>query len=245
MNMKNAAAALLVFGVSLWGADFWQAKPPTDWSDKEVQKMLGNSPWARSSSVSLSGPTPPSVGGPTSGPSTDAGAPPPISENAGGRGGRGGGPRPGADQPSPGPSATIVVRWQSALPVKEALARVKYGSESATSPDARKFVETGENAYVVVISGPLRPFLRGSPEALTKTLLSETSLSTKAKGVLNPSDVRFGTIEKAVELYFYFPRSAAYTAEDKEVEFSTRLGDLPLKFKFRLKDMVLNGKLEL
>ncbi len=34
-------------------------------------------------------------------------------------------------------------------------------------------------------------------------------------------------------------------ALNKEVEFTTRVGTSTLKYKFKLKDMVLNGKLEM
>jgi hypothetical protein len=62
---------------------------------------------------------------------------------------------------------------------------------------------------------------------------------------LKPSDVEFTAAQASVEARFHFPRSVPYTLDDKEVEFATKLGDLSLKYKFRLKDMVFNGKLEL
>jgi hypothetical protein len=36
-----------------------------------------------------------------------------------------------------------------------------------------------------------------------------------------------------------------FTVEDREVEFITKLGASTLKYKFKLKDMVLNGKLDM
>jgi hypothetical protein len=229
--MKKLFAALFVFALCLAAADFW-AKPYTEWSDKDLQKMITNSPWAR----------PFSVGGPAA--PSDSGAPTPLSEGGGGRGGRGGGGgAPGGGAPGGGgPSATIVARWQTALPVKQAFVRLKYGAEAATSPDAKKLLEREETTYSIVLSGPFGPFLRtGSPETLKKGLMELSSLSAKGKDAGKPTDVEIG----AKDMLFAFPRSAAFTVDDKEVEFSTKLGDIGVKYKFKLKDMVYNGKLEM
>jgi hypothetical protein len=48
-----------------------------------------------------------------------------------------------------------------------------------------------------------------------------------------------------MDVLFAFPRSMPFTADDKEVEFITKLGTSTLKYKFKLKDMVVNGKLDM
>jgi hypothetical protein len=62
---------------------------------------------------------------------------------------------------------------------------------------------------------------------------------------MRPTDVQISTTPKATEVLFTFSRSNPYTLDDKEVEFSTKLGDAAARYTFRLKDMVFNGKLEL
>jgi uncharacterized membrane protein YgcG len=47
------------------------------------------------------------------------------------------------------------------------------------------------------------------------------------------------------DVYFAFPKSLDVKAEDQEMEFETHIGGLILKHKFKLKDMVYEGKLEL
>jgi hypothetical protein len=248
--MKKSASILFLFSFCLWAADFWQSKPAAEWSDKDLQKMMSNSPWARPYSISMNGPAPPVMRGSNNGdPNADLSPAPPISEGGGGRGGRGGAsPSPaaaGGDSGGGGASATIVARWQTALPVKEALVRLKYRSEAATSPEAAQLLARQETDYLLVLTGQLRPFLRGNPDSLKKALIDASLLSAKGKTALKPSDVQLGASGTAVDAFFYFPRSAPYTLDDKEVEFSTRLGDVALRYKFRLKDMVFNGKLEL
>jgi hypothetical protein len=48
-----------------------------------------------------------------------------------------------------------------------------------------------------------------------------------------------------MDLFFVFPKTPAFVLDDKEVEFSTKLGALVVKYKFRLKDMLFNGQLDL
>jgi hypothetical protein len=230
----------------LFGADFWQSKPWTDWSDKDVQKMMTNSPWARPFAVTTSAPAPPALGGGGGarggggggrggGGGGDDSAPAPISEKGGGGGGGG----------AMGGSAEVVARWQSALPMKQAFVRTKYGAKASESDDAKALIAREEPGYLIIVSGSARIFGRVNAEALKKALPDVTVLSSKAKGVLKPSDVQFGMGRGTIDLMFTFPKSAAYSLDDKEVDFSTKVGDLDLKYKFHLKDMMFNGKLEL
>src|SRR5437879_3003140 len=46
--------------------DFWNDKPPSDWTGSEVQELLTRSPWAKETSVSYNG-GPGSAGGRRSG----------------------------------------------------------------------------------------------------------------------------------------------------------------------------------
>jgi hypothetical protein len=232
--MRKFVATFFAIAVCLPAADFW-AKPSTEWSDKDLQKMITNSPWARSFN-------PPNPGGGLG----DSGAPPPLSEGRGGRGGGGGGGAAPAGGPpgAGGPVPTIYARWQSALPVKQAFVRLKFGDQAATSPEAKKLLEREEPDYEIVVSGPLRSLLRGDSETLKKAIMEASSLSAKGKDV-KPSDVRIALSQASNDMVFLFPRTTPFTVDDKEVEFLTKFGELTVKFKFKLKDMVFNGKLEM
>jgi hypothetical protein len=229
--MKKLAVALFLFALCLGAADFWQSTPYTDWNDKELDKVMNNSPWARSISVSM-------PGGPPGGAD-----PKPVSESGGrGRGGGGGG---GGDIPQAvGLSVQIVARWQSALPVKEAFVRTKYRAEAAASPEVKETLDREETTYQIVVSGARTAF-PGTSEVLKKTLGEVTFLSSKTKGAMKPADIQIATSPKEIDILFSFPRTTPYTLDDKEVEFSTKAGNNELKYKFRLKDMVFNGKLAL
>jgi len=219
--MKLRLSVFFLIILSLSAADFWQTKPYTEWSDKEAQRLLNNSPWVREVELMIGG-------------APGAGTP------GGGRGGRGG---PGGDVAAPAP-ISVVLRWQTALPIKQALARLKFGKDVASSADAKTFLDHEETTYVIAVSAPPE-MMAGHPEQMKSALKGLTTLTVKAKGVLTPSEVQIMPNNKTVDVYFSFPRTAALSPEDKEVEFSTRIGFSAVTSKFRLKDMVFNGKLEL
>lgn len=243
----------LALALGLWAADSWQNKPAAEWSDKDVQKVLTNSPWSKNVGVAAGGPT-------------DSGIMP-------GRDGRGiGGDEsqgrtgatqmPGAGAGIPGgnvPSRTldgpesqtamsipILVVWESALPVKQALARRKFGAEAGTSPEAKKFLDEN-GSYLIAVSGIPPSFAREIQ--MKAAILHNTSLAVKGKEPLHPTDIQTGGVNgmsnKDVEAIFIFPKTTAFDAGDKEVEFSTQLGPASIRCKFRLKDMLYQGKLEL
>jgi hypothetical protein len=243
--MKKAlkTAALLVFpaGLALWAAEVWQAKPYTDWSDKDIQKIMSDSPWSKKLSVALSnggpgGPVPPSTTGAT-----------------GGRGGGRSGPQGqsadpgiGGDVPVGGgvPETVLLVRWRTALVVNEALAKSKYGADAGTSPDAKKMLEPEPKYYVIWVNG-LPANLRPQGADAKQAMLKDSVLNPKDKNSIPAEDIQFAGQGRATDFFFLFPRSAGLTTADKEVEFVTKLGNTAIKAKFKLKDMEINGKLDL
>lgn len=231
----SLAAGVCVVSVSLWAADFWQAKLFTDWNDKEVQKISENSPWAKQFSVAMG-----SGGGAGAGKS--------------GKGSKGGGSggSPLADDSQSldggagmgGVSLTFTVRWQSALPVKQALIKMKYKAEAGTSAEAKQILAATEPEYVVVVSGLNRGMVRGDAEQIKQALMGATELVIKGKEPIKPDNFRI-VGQGRMDAIFAFPKTNPITEDDKDVEFQCKIGTFELKQKFHLKDMVFNGKLEL
>jgi hypothetical protein len=249
--MKKTALFLLLC-LSLWAADSWQTRPFTEWTDKDVQKIMNNSPWAHAFTL-------PTGGGPSSFDTASGGggrggrgggsadqdsAPAPISESSG-RSGRGGGGGPAVPSSAGGVALEIVARWQSALPMKQAFVRLKYGVEGVSSADAKEVLDRTETTYVVILSGPLRAVLRGTPDELKAALMDATTLSAHGKAALKPTELQVNTAQQAQNVIFAFPRTTPFTVDDKEIDLTTKLGALPVKYKFHPKEMIFNGKLEL
>ncbi len=240
---------MLSFGAAaVWAADFWEKKKFSEWTQKDVQKMLTDSPWARPVEIRMDAlggrPAGGGAGGRRRG---GAGIP---SDSAGGLGGtdepgmRGGGPR-GLDTPEPVPTLTVHVRWHSALPIKQAIARARFGDEVTSSPEAAKILGRQETRYIVGVAGLPPQVVRGNPADLK----SNASLKIKGKPPVAPENVQGDRDRGRVNLYLFFPRAQdgnpLITAEDGEVEVLLKLGQINIKRKFKLKDMVYDGKLEI
>ena len=165
---------------------------------------------------------------------------------------------PGGGAPAP---PMVLIRWQSALPVKQALLKNRFGAEAATSAQAKEILANEEAYYVIAVEklprmGMGRRQAVGAageggreggpdPERMKQMMAKATSLARKGKEPLKPEDVKMATAEKTMTVYFLFPRTEPITLEDKEVEFTTRMGPMEIKRKFKLQDMVFAGKLQL
>lgn len=242
--MKTFLPLLLIFAISLWAADFWQSKPYTEWSDKEVQKLLTSSPWAKEVSVTMGGGGGgSSKGGRSKGGGGDTSFDGPAMGTGGGNAGpssRAGIQEVGGGTPSGAPSIPLTVSWRTALPLRQAVARQKFGAEAGTSADAKKLVEESQKYYAILITGVPTRMGRGGDEVKT-ALMKNTSLKVKGKDPIAPADLQAG----GTAVLFLFPKTVPIDLDDKEVEFSTKLGQNIVKTRFKLKDMVFNGKLDL
>src|SRR5277367_1910123 len=117
--MKKITPLLLGLGICLWAADFWQTKPYTDWSDKDIQKIETNSPWSKQVPVSLpaGASSGSSKGGKRGGNTSELeGAGNGIS--GGGNAGRNAGIQDvgGAADAGGGAGLTVTLSWRTALP---------------------------------------------------------------------------------------------------------------------------------
>jgi hypothetical protein len=245
--MKKFIPLLLGLAICLWAADFWLTKPYTDWSEKDIQKIETNSPWSKQVPWTLGGgggyPDTGRArrGGSGSGGDLDS----TVGSGSTGSGGRGNTQEVGSGAiPGGGASMSITVSWRSALAVREAVAKEKFGAEAATSADAKKIIEDVPKFYLVLISGLPGRALHGN-DKMKESLLQSTSLIVKGKDPIQPTDVQTGGNEQRPVVLFIFPKTAPLSLDDKDVEFSTKLGTIVVKQKFHLKDMMFNGKLDL
>jgi|SRR5579862_7029649 len=237
-----AFAALFLSALAVCAADVWIAKPYTAWNDKDIRKIMTDSPWSRSVSVAFRGSLQQLLAGRGPGPDRQG-----IAETQGGLGAvyRVEGPPPSPGQPGL-PQTTVIVRWQSATVVQQALVKAEYGDKVGSSAEAQKRLEP-DAAYYIIAVGNL-PASQKPPDAeARKVLLGATTLAVKGKGhPIAAKDVV--TVESGpgvIEARFLFPRDFALTTEDMEVEFATMFGTAAVKAKFNLKSMAINGKLGL
>jgi hypothetical protein len=239
----------------LHAAEFWETKPFPEWSDKELQRMMINSPWSKQISVPMDSPEaarrraqarnePLASGLPDPSNTPDPTAP------DGARGGRGGALSGGnMDNPTAAPNIPLIpisIRWISALPIKQAQMRAKYGKEAATSPEAQKFLGQKPTLYILAIAGiPGLLVSAGGGDRTREEMSKSTSLTVKGKEPFRPAAVQFVPNGGNVDVIVGFERTSEITLDDQEVEFSSLIGSVTVKYKFKLKDMAIKGKLEL
>ena len=85
------------------------------------------------------------------------------------------------------------------------------------------------------------------PAEQADRLKAATTLGPKGKDPVNPAQIVVATGENGkMTVRYYFPRSADFSLDDREIVFTTRVGGrMEVKQKFTLKDMTFDGKLAL
>ena len=257
----SAAIPAWAFG----SKEFWDSKPSSEWNKDEVERMITKSPWAKEASVAYNG-GPGGLGGNGGGggigrsrggigfPGGGIGFPGGGGGNRGGYPGGGGGPVGSGGGRTPRDDGrrqfNATVRWESALPVQEAL---RLGaSDEKPNPDLGKY-------YVIALIGDL-PMVGGrrrrsgdTSDDDDNTAQSEQRMEMykqytrleRKDGAVQLEKVEDGSRvgSKGPGTYFYFSRLDDISMDDKQVSFTTKLGPMEIKAKFILKDMLYHGKL--
>jgi hypothetical protein len=229
-------------------ADFWETKPFMMWSAEEVQKVLTDSPWSRNVNVVLntvgrSGGLGEGEGGGGGGRGGGGGG---AAEAGGGGGSRGGGGGRGGSFPTPVPQLKITLSWRSALPIKEALVRDQIGIGGTVPAEIQDLLSRQESLYVFTIMGLPTRYAQAINGMKAQSFLKRSNKPTIA--LMDIAVQQAPASEKSpafLVVVFGFAKTDPIKVEDKDVEFVTKLGQVDIKKKFNLRDMVFHGQLEL
>jgi len=247
------SAALTLRPLAAGSPEFWDKKPPSEWSSAEIDRLLTKSPWAKDAITQ-------STQEPNSGGSnypTDPGGNPGGGGYPGGQrgglsipgigipgiggiglprrgGGRGTGPR------GQGSAFHGTVRWESAQPIRDAL--------KSPLPDAF------DGHCVIAVTGiPLLDDLdggsrgeendtRASDESLDN-LKELTSLWAKGKAYVQAGVVKRQVGTGNTFLFGFSKEMVTIGKNDGEVTFATKLGRITVKARFTPKEMLYHGEL--
>jgi hypothetical protein len=131
------------------------------------------------------------------------------------------------------------VRWESALPVRDAM-------KAPQTADADK-------SYIIALVGDIPgasvPSDDDEPSERQRKLdiLKESTRLERKDDPLELQGVKIAPrtpLSPSGTLY-YFSRALPLTLEDRQVTFVTKVGPLEVKCRFTLRDMLYHGKLEL
>ena len=152
--------------------------------------------------------------------------------NGGYGGSNGGYGQPRSDDDSSGSSSqshNVTVRWESALPIQDALLKSKETGTPSIDDD---------HYAVSVIGVPNRIANNDSSKP-------KAELKREGKKTIKSSDARVVAREKGSMVIFLFPRSQEITAQDNKITLEAHIGRMKVTQTFYLSDMNYHGKLAL
>lgn len=224
---------LLLASALLFAADKpWKAKTYQQWDEKDLQAILSDSPWVRVTQVQRSW-LPVAE--------KDIPGDPQIA----------GGVR---QMPAPGSTANttrageeperqlnVQVFWQSSRVMRAATAReaVMHGQQV----DVDKYVAEPQTEYQIILRmQDMTPFTQHDEKFFQDNAFLQTK---KSKAKISPTHVLYeknakGSIQDAI---FFFPKTTSsgeptISADEKEVQFSCKIADSPIRVGFKPQEMV-------
>lgn len=256
LALASASAILLASTVT----EVWNRDSAT-WTDKDAREIVTHSPWARElpmplsqrgntaylePGVNASSPPTAALGNPAD---TTTGA----NMSTAAAGSSGPAERNGslsnthtpslASAPVGAPATQPILRviWASALPVRLAVLRLRFGSTPPTAAQIAAAEKERPN-YVIAVVGLPAP----QPNSDVKTLAADASLRLRGKSPVLATTCDYRRIGASDVYFFPFPKtSLPITTTDGEVEFKLSTGRLELKEKFHLDAMRFRGRLAL
>jgi hypothetical protein len=237
-------AAVFVFALVAHASDPWKDKDFTQWDQKDVQRILRDSPWSKQFQFGLNAGS--AGGAPISstGEAAHAGGGD-MGGGAGGGGGSGLSANGGIDRSSGslGREINFSVSWISSRTVREARARARE-LQGTSAEEARKDLSVQSDTYMIAVLGSdLSSFGKETNDTL-KTHTYLMSKSTKEK--LSPSKVVINQSQESrrpLAIIFEFPKKTesgtpTIATGEKNLEFGTAAGTTPIKVTFDLTKMV-------
>lgn len=233
---------LVVAAVPVLAGEIWDSKDYTQWSLEDVNRLLMDSPWATQVSASFSAPH---------SEEEHLVIPPPGASTANMGGTRGvsdgrwdGGVGPNIDH-SP-PKLPVTVRWESALPVRQAWARstvADHSMELREPGGLKENLNQPDKDYILAVVGLLASHQSSDSERVRRELIGAAKLVRTGKAPIRPEKVSLNAPEGAIQLFF--PRTDPIVLDDKNVTFELQFGSMRVIKRFRLKPMIYKGRLAL
>jgi len=225
---KCRIAALVLAAQMLTGADqAWKNKQYPEWTEDDAREVMTNSPWAKTVVVTPAKP------------SGQTGQPSHRGRIAFGGLGIGRGERhaanDGAAASAPDQPATLTLRWESALPVREAELKAR----DIGAPDV------GDDFYAIAVYGIPRGMLTGDSKEHQDELKRLAVLKREGKQDLKPTRVDILLRDSGPLVVYLFSKSAEFTWRDHGMTFEAQVSRLKFSQAFSTDDMTFHGKLEL
>jgi hypothetical protein len=238
-KMAGIMAAILFAAVAVYAGDAWKDKDYQSWDQKDVDKILKDSPWTKS--VQFGGGGAGAMEAPLTATGPAAHTDQSVSGNGGGGGGRNSAIQGTGAMAGAGAQMDFTISWYSSRTIREALTRRRELGGGATSEEAKKNLTAEMPTYQVLVrANNLGIFGRDADALKTNSYLMPKS--TKEKIAPTNVTIEKGQNDRPVAILYEFPKKTA-TGEptiatgEKGVEFFTQAGKTPLKVAFDITKM--------
>ena len=233
MNRSLGIAIVVLLALDLWAGDPWKEKPYKNWTEKDVGKILNESPWAKrvdveATEIALTG-----RDGSKELPGSEAGG-----EGDGGAESRGS--EEGSDEKKG--SVAFMIRWVSARTMREAWVRGEVLQKRVAELDMERALPPAPSDYELLVVGSGTTLFAGEDGATLKA--SSYLLTKKSKEKINAIRVdvaRAPNGRKIRGVIFHFPKNTNRSismAEEKELKFVCRVRSTEIQVSFDLREMV-------
>jgi len=212
-------ALLVLSALALTAADQkWKNKQFPEWTEDDAKELLKDSPWVKTVAATLVKPSGKDVQ---------------VISPMGRRRRR---EKSETTAPANAKPPTLTLRWESALPVREA--ELKARDIAAPTLD-------DEDHYAIAVYGIPRGMLKDDSKVMTDELKRQALLKREGKKDTKPSSVEILLRDDGPVVLYLFPKSAEFDWRDHKIEFDAQMPGLKFTQAFSFDDMTFHGKLEL
>jgi hypothetical protein len=230
--------ASAVLAATIYAAQPPWEKPAGAWSADDIATLLNSSPWAVQTSAVMEDPR-------------DAREEQPAGPPDTGDRGPGGTPKARWDgeigRNHMGHLATVpvTVRWDSALPIRQAQKETaapatSYVISLAGLIPANRYRAVGQTETTSSSDGSVDAH---NPEEVLEAFMANSRISIKGYRDWQPENVKLDPATGVVRVFF--SRQKAINPGEKEALFTTHFGALNVRVKFRISSMKYHGNIEL
>lgn len=219
MLYTSRMALLVLSAIMLAGTDQeWKNKQFPEWTEDDAKELLKDSPWVKTVAATLVKPS-----------GKDGHVSSPIRRKK---------HREKSDTTAPANAKPpmLTLRWESALPVREAERKAR----DVTAPKL-----DDDDHYAIAVYGIPRAMLKDDSKIVSNDLKRQAVLKRESKKDTKPSSVEILLRDDGPVVLYLFPKSAAFDWRDHKIEFDAQMPGLKLTQAFSFDDMTFHGKLEL
>jgi hypothetical protein len=213
--------------------DAWKTKRAADWTDADTKQVLTASPWGVMVTPEIKkvnerqpGNRGVQVGG------LGAGIPGAVRHP---RGQPTKDPNENSNAQAPESGLMLNVRWESALPVREAELKAR----ETGAPDV------DENHYAIAVYGIPTRLAKPDAQAFGDHLKGQASIKREGQKEIKPTSVQVIQRDNDLVIVFLFPRTKEITAKDSRADFEAQIGVYQITQSFHIDEMIYQGKTEL